>query len=122
MRSQYMLFSKIMDLLQLHFTWFYLSWFGALILIAIIHTTLKTIPAGCVNLKNYQLFFGRYMVFFFVGQVQTLITVLGPLLFVGIQCEHPFMYWMAAAISSFTFTLFMYSLSYALEMLERQQQ
>ncbi|MCR5144402.1 MAG: YhgE/Pip domain-containing protein [Lachnospiraceae bacterium] len=89
-------------------------WFGALILIAIIHTSVKTIPSGCVDVKNYQLFFGRYIVFFLVGQVQTLITVLGSLLFVGIQCEHPFMYWMAAAISSFTFTLFMYSLSYAL--------
>lgn len=88
-------------------------WFGALILIAIVHSTLKTMPAGCVNLMNYQKFFGRYMVFYFIGQIQTIITVLGCLLFVGIQCEHPFMFWLAASITSFTFTLFMYSLSYA---------
>ena len=88
-------------------------WFGALILIAIVHSTLKTVPAGCVNLMNYQKFFGRYMVFYFIGQIQTIITVLGCLLFVGIQCEHPFMFWLAASITSFTFTLFMYSLSYA---------
>lgn len=88
-------------------------WFGALILIAIVHSTLKTVPAGCVNLMNYQKFFGRYMMFYFIGQIQTIITVLGCLLFVGIQCEHPFMFWLAASITSFTFTLFMYSLSYA---------
>lgn len=88
-------------------------WFGALILIAIVHSTLKTVPAGCVNIMNYQKFFGRYMVFYFIGQIQTIITVLGCLLFVGIQCEHPFMFWLAASITSFTFTLFMYSLSYA---------
>ncbi|MBQ2088910.1 MAG: YhgE/Pip domain-containing protein [Lachnospiraceae bacterium] len=88
-------------------------WFGALILIAIVHSTLKTVPVGCVNLMNYQKFFGRYMVFYFIGQIQTIITVLGCLLFVGIQCEHPFMFWLAASITSFTFTLFMYSLSYA---------
>jgi putative membrane protein len=87
-------------------------WFGALILIAIMHTGLKTNP-GCKNLKNYQKFFGRYIVFYLVGQLQTIITVLGSLLYVGIQCEHPFLFWLAASITSFTFTLFMYSLSYA---------
>jgi putative membrane protein len=76
------------------------------------HTGLKTNP-GCKNLRNYQKFFGRYIVFYLVGQLQTIITVLGSLLYVGIQCEHPFLFWLAASITSFTFTLFMYSLSYA---------
>lgn len=87
-------------------------WFGALILIAIIHTGLKTNP-GCRNLRNYQKFFGRYIIFFLMGQLQTLITVLGCLLYVGIQCDHPLMFWFAASFTSFTFTLFMYSLAYA---------
>jgi putative membrane protein len=87
-------------------------WFGALILIAIIHTDLKTNP-GCRHLMNYQKFFGRYLIFYLIGQVQTVITVFGSLWYVGIQCEHPFLFWLAASITSFTFTLFMYSLSYA---------
>ncbi len=87
-------------------------WFGALILIAIMHTGLKTNP-GCKNLRNYQKFFGRYIVFYLIGQLQTIITVLGCLLYVGIQCEHPLMYWFAASFTSFTFTIFMYSLAYA---------
>lgn len=87
-------------------------WFGALILIAIMHTELKTNP-GCKNLKNYQKFFGRYIIFYLLGQLQTVITVFGCLLYVGIQCEHPFLFWLAASFTSFTFTLFMYSLAYA---------
>ncbi len=88
-------------------------WFGSLILIAIMHTNLKT-EEGFPHLKNYQKFFGRYIVFFLVGQVQTVITVLGCLLYVGIQCVHPFLFWLAASFTSFTFTLFMYSLGFAL--------
>lgn len=87
-------------------------WFGALILIAIVHTGLKTNP-GCRNLMNYQKFFGRYIFFYLMGQLQTIITVLGCLLYVGIQCDHPLMFWFAASFTSFTFTIFMYSLAYA---------
>lgn len=87
-------------------------WFGALILIAIMHTGLKTNP-GCRNLRNWQKFFGRYIVFYLMGQLQTIITVLGCILYVGIQCDHPLMFWFAASFTSFTFTLFMYSLAYA---------
>lgn len=88
-------------------------WFGALILVAIIHTGLEKNP-GCDNLKNYQKFFGRYIVFYLIGQLQTIITVFGTLLYVGIQCRHPFLFWLAASFTSFTFTLFLYSLAYAL--------
>lgn len=87
-------------------------WFGALILIAIMHTGLKTNP-GCRNLRNWQKFFGRYIVFYLMGQLQTIITVLGCILYVGIQCDHPLMFWFAASFTSFTFTIFMYSLAYA---------
>lgn len=87
-------------------------WFGSLILVAIIHTELKNNP-GCKNLRNSQKFFGRYIVFYLIGQLQVLITTLGCLLYVGMQCEHPFLLWLAASFTSFTFTLFMYSLGYA---------
>ena len=47
-------------------------------------------------------------------KVQTLVTVLGDLFFVGIQCRHPFLFWCASALTSFVFTLLMYSLTAAL--------
>ncbi len=89
-------------------------WVGALILVAVIHTKVKPIE-GVENMKTYQEFFGRYIVFFLIGQIQTIITVLGALLYVGIQCVHPFLFYFAMAISSWCYTLLMYSLAYAFE-------
>ena len=53
------------------------------------------------------------MIFFTTGQVQTLIVVLGDLFYLKIQCHKPFLFWLAAALSSFVFTLFIYSLTVA---------
>lgn len=87
-------------------------WVGALILVAIIHV--KVIPEGeFLHAKHYEKFFGRYLTFFFVGQAQTLITVLGELFYIKIQCQNPFLFWLAAAITSLVFTLFIYSLTVA---------
>lgn len=87
-------------------------WVGALILVAIIHTKVKPIP-NIRNLKPYQEFFGRYALFFWVGQIQTLICVLGNICFLEIQCLHPFLFWLGAAMTSFVFTIFIYSLTFA---------
>ena len=89
-------------------------WVGSLILVAIIHTKVKPIE-GVTNMHVYEEYFGRYIVFYLIGQVQTLITVMGALLYVGIQCEHPFLFWFAMSVTSFTYTLFLYSLTYAFE-------
>lgn len=89
-------------------------WVGSLILVAVIHTKVKPIE-GVENMKTYQEFFGRYIVFFLIGQIQTIITVLGALLYVGIQCVHPFLFYFAMAITSWCYTLLMYSLAYAFE-------
>ncbi len=89
-------------------------WVGAVILIAIVHTKVKHIE-GVKKLYTYQEFFGRYLFFFVVGQIQTLITVLGALLYVKIQCEHPLLFYLAMALTSFSYTLLMYALTYAFE-------
>jgi putative membrane protein len=89
-------------------------WVGSLILVAIIHTKVKPIE-GVTNMRVYEEFFGRYIVFYLIGQIQTIITVLGALLYVGIQCEHPFLLWFAMSVTSFTYTLFLYALTYAFE-------
>ncbi len=88
-------------------------WVGALILVAIIHVKVHPIP-GVDGICPHHAYFGRYMLFFLVGQLQTLITVLGDLHFIGIQCKHPVMFWFAGAMCSFVFTLFIYSLTVAL--------
>lgn len=87
-------------------------WVGALILVAIIHTKVHPIK-GVENMRYYQEYFGRYAVFFMVGQLQTLICVLGDVFFLNIQCRHLFLFWCASALASFAFTLLIYSLTYA---------
>lgn len=87
-------------------------WVGALILVAIIHVKVEPVE-GIEDVKPYQEFFGRYILFFLIGQTQTLITVLGDLFYIRIQCHNPFLFWLAAAVSSLVFTLFIYSLTVA---------
>lgn len=88
-------------------------WVGGLILVALIHVKVEK-EDELSDVKPYQAYFGRYLVFFLVSQVQAAITVLGDLFFVQIQCVHPFLFYLAAAASSFTFSLLMYSLTVAL--------
>ena len=89
-------------------------WVGALILVAIIHVKVKPEP-GLVGIKPYQQYFGRYITFFLIGQVQTLITICGDLFYIKIQCHNPFLFWLAGSMSSFVFTIFIYSLTVAFE-------
>ena len=86
-------------------------WVGALILVAIIHVAVKD-RGELDEAKNYQKFFGRYIIFFLIGQIQTLITVLGAFFYLGIQCKHHILLWFACSVTSFTFTMIMYSLTY----------
>ncbi len=87
-------------------------WVGALILVALIHV--KVAPVENLKVRPWQAFFGRYITFFLIGQAQTVITVLGDLFYVDIQCPHPFLFWLASAASSFVFTLLIYSLTVAM--------
>lgn len=88
-------------------------WVGALILVAIIHV--KVHPFGGYNTTSVQAFFGRYLTFFLIGQAQALLITLGNLFFIGIQCLHPFKFWLAASFTSFVFTMITYSLTVAFE-------
>ena len=87
-------------------------WVGALFLVAIIHVGVKPIDPGD-NYKEYERYFGRYLLFFLIGQAQTLLTILGNLYYIEIQCQHKFLYWLAAAVASAAFSCFMYSVTFA---------
>lgn len=87
-------------------------WVGALIMSTILKTAVKD-TTGMTNLKNWQCFFGRFFVTFVIGQIQTIITVMGAFLFVGIQCEHPFYFWLACAWTSLIYSLLLYSFAYS---------
>lgn len=87
-------------------------WVGGLILVAIMHVKVEK-DKELMDVKPHEAYFGRFITFFFVSQIQALIAVLGDLFFVQIQCVHPVLFWLAAACTSFVFTIFMYSLTVA---------
>lgn len=85
---------------------------SALLSVSLMHTRIKR-KDEFPDITNTQSFFGRYFIFFAIGQFTALITVLGNLYYIGIQCYDPFLYWLAAAITSLLFTLMNYGLVYA---------
>ena len=87
-------------------------WVGALIQVAIIHARQKH-PGEISGVKYDHEYFGRYLLFFGIGQVQTLIVVLGTLYYVRIQVVSAFRFYLASAVASFVFTFVLYSLAYA---------
>jgi putative membrane protein len=84
-------------------------WVGALILTALIKV--KADPSKIPGITQKQLYFGRYLFFFVMGQVQALIVVLGDIYFLKCQILNPFAFWLTAAETSFVFTILIYSLT-----------
>lgn len=85
-------------------------WVGGLLLTALI----KVHPDGpeLINgAKPHELFFGRYLLFFVLGQVQAVITVLGDVYLLKIQCLDKGLFMLAACFTSFVFTLLIYALT-----------
>ena len=84
-------------------------WVGALVLVALIKA--RATGENLEKPKRHELFMGRYLIFFLLGQVQTLIIVLGNIFWLHCQVKNPFLFWFASAITSFTFTLLIYALT-----------
>ena len=68
-------------------------------------------PAGLVNVKPRHLFFGRYLTFFLLGQIQAAIVVIGDIHLLHSQVLEPGLFYLVAVLASFTFTLLIYSLA-----------
>ena len=84
-------------------------WVGMTILVSLIKVHANT--EDLTDPKPHELFFGRYLLFFLLSQIQTAIIVLGDLYIFGIQCLDPLLFYLAAAMTSFTFSLIIYSLT-----------
>ena len=83
-------------------------WVGALILTALIKV--KPDKEKYSNASLRQLFFGRYVLFWILGQIQAIIIVIGDIYLLKIQCLHPGLFLLAGSIIATTFTLLIYSL------------
>ena len=84
-------------------------WVGGVMLGAIFKAHAR--HDGLVDPKPHELYFGRYLLFFFLSQIQTVIIITGDLFLLKIQCLHPGLLYLCGAVTSFTFSLLIYSLA-----------
>ena len=84
-------------------------WVGGVILSSIVKIHART--EGLIDPKPAELFFGRYLFFFILSQIQAAIIVTGDLLLLKIQCLHPGMMYLTGGLTALTFSLLIYSLA-----------
>ena len=87
-------------------------WVGGVVLVAVINISLTKRQLNTLNKpKEYQLFFGRYLIFFVMSQIQALVIALGDIFFLKTQCDNIWLFILASLISSFVYSLIIYSLT-----------
>ena len=84
-------------------------WVGGVILVSILKTHIdrKKYP----GVTEAQGFFGRFLLFFFVGQAQAAIIIAGDILLLHVGPVHPGLMFLAAAVTSLVFVLLIYALT-----------
>ena len=87
-------------------------WIGGIVLVAMLKVTVsENSTAGLKRLKLHQIYLGRYLIFLILGLLQSTLICLGDLFYLGIQCEHPFLFLFAGWISSIVYVNIIYTLT-----------
>lgn len=86
-------------------------WVGGVILSSLVKIHART--EGLIGPRPAELYFGRYLFFFLLSQIQAAVIVTGDLYLLKIQCLHPGLLYLTASLTAFTFSLLIYSLAIA---------
>ena len=87
-------------------------WVGGIVLVAVVRTNItKREYKRLNNPTSTQVFFGRFITFFLLSQIQSIIIALGDLLFLKVQCENIPLFILTSMISGFVYVLIIYSLT-----------
>ena len=86
-------------------------WVGGVILSSLVKIHART--EGLIDPRPAELYFGRYLFFFLLSQIQAAVIVTGDLYLLKIQCLHPGLLYLTASLAAFTFSLLIYSLAIA---------
>ena len=90
-------------------------WIGGIVLVAMLKVNVsENCTKGLKNVKLHQIYFGRFITFMIVGLFQSTLIALGDLLYLGIQCEHPFLFLLGCWFSSLVFVNIIYTLTVSL--------
>ena len=86
-------------------------WVGSTILVALVKV--KASPKNLKNVQSYQLYFGRYLLFLLLAQIQAAIIVAGDLWLLKVNIVEPALFFLAASFTATAFSLLIYSLTLA---------
>ena len=84
-------------------------WVGCVVSGAIIKPEPET--KGLKQPRPNQLFWGRFLIFFLIGQIQAAIIVAGDIYLLGCQCLYPGRFFLCGAVTSLVFNILIYSLT-----------
>ena len=84
-------------------------WVGALLLVSLLKVKVNE-DDYVNNIKPYQAYVGRYMLFLTISIVQSIIVCLGDLYILGIQCENPVLFMLVGITASLVFSNIIYTI------------
>lgn len=84
-------------------------WVGGVILVSILKTHIdrKKYP----DATEAEAFFGRFLLFFLIGQAQAAVIVAGDIFLLHCEPVHPWLMWLSAAVASLVFVMLIYALT-----------
>ena len=83
-------------------------WVGCIIINSIIKIEG---PIAVENATHVESFFGRYLIYFLISLIQTMIIMIGDLLLMGISCVNPGLFLLTGLITSLTVSMLGYGLA-----------
>ena len=92
-------------------------WIGAIFMVALMSVSVSPARQAALTRKfgraprAAELYLGRYGVFCLLGLAQALIVGLGNVFFLGVECEHFWLYLAACCLASVVFTNLVYTLT-----------
>lgn len=86
-------------------------WVGGVMLVTLMNTNVnrRKFP----RITEAEGFFGRFMIFFLIGQIQAVVVVLGNIFLLHCSPVHPWLMWLSAAFTSMVFVILIYALTLA---------
>ena len=84
-------------------------WVGCVVTGSIIKVEVD--PGRLKKPRPDQLFFGRFLTFFLIGQIQAAIIVAGDIYLLGCQCLRPDLFFLCGAVTSLVFNILIYALT-----------
>ena len=86
-------------------------WVGAVMMVTVMNCAVdrKKYP----QITEAQGFFGRYLIFFLIGQIQAAVVVAGDIFLLHCSPVHPWLMWLSASVASMVFVILIYALTLA---------